>query len=95
MEGTTVVGRNHAEGLPSRFFFRHLGMQMTGYPGKIIHQTFRVFENLVVDPLQSVAVQRIPVFTIEQKGIVGVPVAVCLGRSDLAIQLELHANLLN
>ena len=40
-----------------------------GYPGKIIHQTFRVFENLVVDPLQSVAVQRIPVFAKQQKGI--------------------------
>ena len=70
-------------------------MQMTGYPGKIIHQTFRVFENLVVDPLQSVTIQSIPVFTEQKEGIVDVPVAVSLGRSDMTIQLELHANFVN
>ena len=48
-------------------------MQMTGYPGKIIHQTFGVFENLVVDPLQSVTIQSIPIFTKQKEGIVDVP----------------------
>ena len=48
---------------------------MTGDSGKIIHQTFRVFENLVIDPLQSVTVQQVSVFAKQQKGIIHVAVS--------------------
>ena len=70
-------------------------MQMTGYPGKIIHQPFRILENLVVDPLESVTVQIVPVFAKQQEGIVDVAIAVRLGRSNMPLQLELHPNFAN
>ena len=70
-------------------------MQVTGNPGKIIHQTFRILENLVVDPLESVTVQNVSVFAKQQEGIVDIAVAVRLGRSNIPLQLELHPNFAN
>ena len=70
-------------------------MQMTGYPGKIIHQPFWILENLVIDPLESVTVQYISVFAKQQEGIVDIAVSVCLGRSNMPLQLELHPNFAN
>jgi hypothetical protein len=70
-------------------------MQMTGYPGEVIHQPFRVFENLVIDPLQSVSVRRVPVFAKQQKGIIHVAVSMNLRRTDATFQLKLSANFVN
>ena len=95
VERTAVLGRNHAKALPFCFFISHLAMQMTGNPGKVIHQTFRILENLVVDPLKSVTVQIVPVLAKQQEGIVDIAVSVCLGRSNMPLQLELHPNFAN
>jgi hypothetical protein len=88
-------GRNQGEHLKSMISIDGLLKKMGSDSGEVVHQSLGIFENIMIDSLQSVTIDLFPILAGNQKGIVYISITMRLIGGKRTISTETKADSFN